>query len=97
MLVQVHSAVTMLRGDGDGRNPRDLVSHSMPDGEALVGRFVDDGVRKSAPMNAPRRPDVPFQIYLPLDFMAWHALNARIFYALQRGDSPVLIDMRIPY
>ena len=53
MLVEVHPAVIMLRGD-DSYNPRNMQSTPVTDGtEILEGVHVDDGVR---PDNRPRRP-----------------------------------------
>lgn len=95
MYVASHPVEQMLRGDGDGRNPRNIAVYPLQGGgELIVGRFVDDGVRRGAPMNAPRRQDVHFEIYLPPGFQAWHALNTQIYYALKSGQSPVVIDVR---
>jgi hypothetical protein len=90
MLLQVHPAINMLRGDGKGYNPRNLsVWNGAGGSEMLEGVYQDDGRTEG-----PRRPDVPFNIVLPADFGAWHALNTAIYYALEAGQSPIFIDAR---
>jgi hypothetical protein len=91
MYLAVHPATTMMRGDGDGYNPRNLTFYNGPGGSEMIeGVFQDDGRTDTAP----RRPDIPFTTFLPPDFVAWHELTAKIYYALRAGQSPVLIDMR---
>jgi hypothetical protein len=90
MFLSVHPAVTMMRGDGKGYNPRDLEFLTGAGGREMIqGVFRDDGGVGSAP----RRPDVPFHVVLPPGFGAWHSLNTRIFYALTEGQTQVFIDM----
>jgi hypothetical protein len=85
MLIAVHPAETMLRGDGRGFNPRNIsVTVLAGQRELLTGVFRDDGVGST------NRSDRPFQIVIPRGFQAWHSLNTRVFYAL-RSDSPEVI------
>lgn len=91
MLLQVHPATTMLRGDGKGYNPRDIRVTPLPGGEELLtGVFVDDGNREGRP----RRQDRPFWITLAAGFEAWQDLNTRIFHALADDTRDVMIACR---
>ena len=91
MLVDVHPAINMLRGDGIGYNPRDFsIWNGAGASEMIEGVFRDDG-RTDA---APRRPNVPFTIVLPPDFHAWQALNTRIYNELQLSQPRIFIDAR---
>ena len=90
MLIQVHPATTMMRGDGS-YNPRDIVVTPLPAGEELLtGRFVDDGDREGRP----RRRDRSFWITTAAGFEAWQDLNTRIFYALRSDTCEVVIACR---
>ena len=89
MLIGVHPTETMLRGDGKGYNPRDLTVTALAGGfELLTGVFRDDGVRFE-----PRRPDRPFHIIIPNEFLAWLSLNTRVFDAIESDANVVEVDL----
>jgi len=91
MLVQVHPATNMMRGDGEGYNLREISVSSLPGGvELLTGLFVDDGRTDQRP----RRPNVPFWIAIPPGFQACQSLNVEIFEALRRRTDGVVISHR---
>lgn len=88
MFVTVHPAETMLRGDGSGFNPRNIMVTALPGRrELLTGVFRDDGVGSTS------RPDRPFRIVIPNGFQAWHSLNAEVFYALRSDAREVIIRL----
>jgi hypothetical protein len=92
MLIDVHAATTMLRGDGRGYNPREIVVTPLPGGEELLtGAFVDDGPRDG---HLARRPERPFWITTHFGFEAWSDLNARVFHELEHGPRDVMIGYR---
>jgi len=86
MLVSVHPAVTSLRGDGRGYNPRDLRVAPLPGSrERISGVFRDDGVGATSRLNR------PFSIEIPVGFSDWIFLNAQVFYALSSSVREIVI------
>jgi hypothetical protein len=89
MYVEVHPSATMMRGDDQGYNPRNILVTRLSDGrEVLTGTFVDD-VRVDG---TPRRPDRPFEIIIPADFQNWQGLNTDNRFALQRSGESIKTD-----
>ena len=89
MVISVHPAQTMLRGDGRGYNPRDIQVTPLPGNRELItGVFRDDGVGST------RRAPRPFRVVTPpgLRAMQWQSLNTAVFCALESGAPETLIE-----
>jgi hypothetical protein len=89
MVISVHPAETMLRGDGRGYNPRDIQVMPLPGNRELItGVFRDDGVGST------RRAPRPFRIVASagLRAMQWQSLNTAVFCALKSGVPEIIIE-----
>jgi hypothetical protein len=89
MQITVHPAQNMMRGDGDGYNPRNFSITPLADGRKLIeGVFKDDG----CDIAKQPRPHRPFRVTLPVGLSDWQLVNQLIFQALQQEQGNVDID-----
>lgn len=89
MYEQRHPFEIMLRGDGEGYDPRDIQPYSVSAFfEIVQGVFRDDGVR---PRGRLRRPDRPFRFFVPRR-VNFRLLNTEVWRRLQSGETLLDLD-----